>query len=220
MANYIYQKLAEGMAQSENVVYPKMQTYSTYDLKGIIEKIKNGSNTINGTTLTQAVGVLIEVMKNEMPMGHRIKIDGLGVFSLSLGYVDESPATEPAEGNNQSQTSETGDAAKVKYKNICIKGINFKPDPKLLSDMNRDAKFERVMPGVKTPKKSTLTRNERIAKALEIIDEKGFMTLSEYAFATLQCRSNASKDLGEITNDPTSGITSQGKSSHKIWVKN
>lgn len=219
MANYIYQKLPEGMAQSENVVYIKMQTYSTYNLKDIIEKIKNGSNTINGTTLTQAVGVLIEVMKNEMPMGHRIKIDGLGVFSLSLGYADDGPDTGTDEGNNQTQTPEAEDAAKTKNRNICIKGINFKPDPKLLSDLNRNTKFERVMPGVKTPRKNTLTRSERIEKALEIINEKGFMTLSDYSFATRQNKSNASKDLSEITDDPTSGIASSGKSPHKVWVK-
>ena len=55
-----------------------------------------------------------------MPLGHNIKIDGLGVFSLSLGF-DESSPSEKAEMKN------SADAPKTKYRHVCIKDINFKP---------------------------------------------------------------------------------------------
>ena len=144
-------------------------------------------------------------------MGHNIKIDGLGVFSLTLGF-DESSSSEKAELKNSD-----GDP-KTKYRHICIKGINFKPDQKLLQALNKEATFERGEAEVQVPQKSKLTREERISRAKAIIANNGFMTLYDYANATHQSRSVASKDLRQIVADPTSGITTRGTHSHKVWV--
>jgi hypothetical protein len=56
--------------------------------------------------------------------------------------------------------------------------------------------------------------------ARAIIAQKGFMTLYDYAHATLQSRSVASKDLRQIVADTTSGIITYGTHSHKVWVAN
>ena len=44
------------------------------------------------------------------------------------------------------------------------------------------------------------------------------MTLYDYAHATHQSRSVASKDLRQIVAHSTSGITTRGTHSHKVWV--
>ena len=46
------------------------------------------------------------------------------------------------------------------------------------------------------------------------------MTLYDYANATHQSRSVASKDLRQIVADPNSGITTRGTHSHKVWIAN
>ena len=46
----------------------------------------------------------------------------------------------------------------------------------------------------------------------------GYMTLADYAMATGQSKSAASKDLNRLVKDPDSGITARGEHSHKIWV--
>ena len=48
--------------------------------------------------------------------------------------------------------------------------------------------------------------------------KNGFMTLYDYANATHQSRSVASKDLRQIVADPNSGITTRGSHSHKVWI--
>ena len=35
---------------------------------------------------------MMSVIESWMPMGHNIKIDGLGVFLLSLGFDESSPS--------------------------------------------------------------------------------------------------------------------------------
>jgi hypothetical protein len=154
---------------------------------------------------------LVSVMKSWMPMGHNIKIDGLGVFSLTLGF-DESSPSEKAELEN------ADDNPKTKYRHVCIKGINFKPDPKLLQALNKEATFERGEADVQVPQKTKLSLEERLARAKAIIAKNGFMTLYDYANATSQSRSVASKDLRKIVADPTSGITTRGSHSHKVWI--
>jgi predicted histone-like DNA-binding protein len=211
MAKYVLQELPGEMTDGKKIVYPKMQTYSLHDYETVIEHMHDYAGSLSKGTIKAVFDALVSVMESWMPMGHNIKIDGLGVFSLSLGF-DESSPSEKTELKN------TADDPKTKYRHVCIKGINFKPDPKLLQALNKEATFERGEAEVQVPQKSKLTREERISRAKAIIAKNGFMTLYDYANATHQSRSVASKDLRQIVADPTSGITTRGTHSHKVWV--
>ena len=211
MAKYVLQELPGEMTNGKKIVYPKMQTYSLHDYETVIEHMHDYAGNFSEGMIRGVFDALVSVMKSWMPMGHNIKIDGLGVFSLTLGF-DESSPSEKAELKNPD-----GDP-KTKYRHICIKGINFKPDPKLLQALNKEATFERGEADVQVPQKTKLSREERLAKAKAIIEKNGFMTLYDYANATHQSRSVASKDLRQIVAEPNSGITTRGSHSHKVWV--
>ena len=211
MPKYILQELPEEMTDGKKIVYPKMQTYSLHDYETVIEHMRDYAGSFSEGTIKGVFDALASVMESWMPMGHNIKIDGLGVFSLTLGFDESSPSEKEALKN-------ADDNPKTKYRHVCIKGINFKPDQKLLQALNKEATFERGESDVQVPQKTTLTREERIARAKAIIAKNGFMTLYDYANATHQSRSVASKDLRQIVADPTSGITTRGNHSHKVWV--
>ena len=211
MAKYVLQELPEEMTDGKKIVYPKMQTYSLHDYETVIEHMHDYAGSIGEGMIRGVFDALVSVMKSWMPMGHNIKNDGLGVFSLTLGF-DESSPSEKAELEN------ADDNPKTKYRHVCIKGINFKPDPKLLQALNKEATFERGEADVQVPQKTKLSLEERLARAKAIIAKNGFMTLYDYANATSQSRSVASKDLRKIVADPTSGITTRGSHSHKVWI--
>ena len=211
MPKYVLQELPGEMTDGKKIVYPKMQTYSLHDYETVIEHMRDYAGSISDGMIRAVFDALASVMKSWMPMGHNIKIDGLGVFSLTLGF-DESSPSEKAELKN------ADDNPKTKYRHVCIKGINFKPDPKLLQALNKEASFERGEADVQVPQKTTLSREERLARAKAIIEKNGFMTLYDYANATHQSRSVASKDLRQIVADSTSGITTRGTHSHKVWI--
>ena len=213
MANYILKEMAEGMADGHKTLYPKMQTYSLHDYETVIDHMRDYAGSFSEGMIRGVFDALVSVMKSWMPMGHNIKIDGLGVFSLTLGF-DESSPSEKAE------LKKTDDDPKTKYRHVCIKGINFKPDPKLLKALNKEASFERSEVNVQVPQKTKLSREDRIVKAKAIIAKNGFMTLYDYANATHQSRSVASKDLRQIVADANSGITTRGSHSHKVWIVN
>ena len=213
MPKYILLELPGEMTDGKKIVYPKMQTYSLHDYETVIEHMRDYAGSISDGMIRAVFDALVSVMKSWMPMGHNIKIDGLGVFSLTLGF-DESSPSEKAELKN------VDDNPKTKYRHVYIKGINFKPDPKLLQALNKETTFERGEADVQVPQKTKLSREDRLARAKAIIEKNGFMTLYDYANATHQSRSVASKDLRQIVADPNSGITTRGSHSHKVWIAN
>lgn len=211
MAKYILQELPGEMTDGKKIVFPKMQTYSLHDYETVIQHMRDYAGSISEGMIKAVFDALVSTMESWMPMGHNIKIDGLGVFSLTLGF-DESSPSEKEELKN------TDGDPKTKYRHVYIKGINFKPDQKLLQALNKEASFERSEAEVQVPQKTKLTREARLAKAKAIIEKNGFMTLYDYANATHQSRSVASKDLRQIVADPNSGITTRGTHSHKVWI--
>ena len=212
MANYILKEMAEGMADGNKTLYPKMQTYSMHDFETVIKHMRLYGGNISEGIIRAVFDALVSTMESWMPLGHTIKIDGLGVFSLSLGF-DTSTPSEKAELQNKEEEPKT------KYRHVCIKGINFKPDAQLLERLNKEANFDRIQTDVEVAKRTALSREERLAKAHAIIDRQGYMTLTDYANATGQSRSTASMDLRQLVADATSGITTRGTHSHKVWVQ-
>lgn len=215
MANYVLKELPGEMTDGKSVVYPKMQTYSMFDYEKVIDHMCTLSRILNEGIVRAVFDALASEMQSSMPYGHNIKIDGLGVFSLSLGFDTSTPSEK--EIAQQQEWDDDADP-KLKYRHVCIKGVNFKPDPELLKEMNRQATFECVGVDVEVPKESKFSREERLVRAKAIIATQGYMTLADYATATRQSRSAASKDLKQLVADADSGITTRGDHSHKIWI--
>ena len=211
MPKYILQELPGEMTDGKKIVFPKMQTYTLHDYETVIQHLRDYAASFSEGTIRGVFDALVSVMENWMPMGHNIKIDGLGVFSLTLGFDESSPSEKAAQ-------EDASDNPKTKYRHVCIKGVNFKPDQKLLKALNKDTCFERSEADVQVSQKTKLSREERLARAKAIIEKNGFMTLYDYANATHQSRSVASKDLRQIVADPNSGITTRGNHSHKVWI--
>lgn len=218
MPNYVLQEMSEEMGDGKKKVYPRMQTYSLHDFDTVVRHMHEYSGSFSEGAIRGVLDALVTTMKSWMPMGHSIKIDGLGVFSLTLGFDTSTPSEATATKKQKSGNAD--EELKTKYRHVCIKGIRFKPDPQLLQLMNKEATFERTETGVVVPRKTSDSRDERIRKALAIIDKQGYMTLSDYAIATSQSRSTASKDLRQLVSDPSTGITTQGSHSHKVWIRN
>ena len=213
MANFVLQELPEEMSEGKKVVFPKMQTYSLHDYDTVIKNMRTYAGSISDGLIRAVLDALVSTMQSWMPLGHSIKIDGLGVFSLSLGFDTSTPSEKAI-----SQGLQKGETPKAKYRHVCINGINFKPDPKLLKEMNKQATFDRVSTEIVAPKRCKYSREERLEKAKAIIEKYGYMTLTDYALATDQSRSAASNDLKRLVADTDSGITTRGSHSHKVWI--
>ena len=208
MASYVLQKLPNGMGDGESALFPKMQIYTMFDYDKVVELIHSYSPSFSEGVIRGVLDGLTMAMKSALPNGHSVKIDGLGVFSLSLGFCDEKAGTSGEELKR-----------KENYRHVCAKGINFKVDQEMIKDINRESTFERAQPGVQRFERPDSTLEQRMQRAHQLIIDHGYITLSDYAIANHISRSMASRDLKRITSDPASGIIAKGSHSHKVWVK-
>lgn len=189
-------------------IFPKMQVYTEFDYNKVVDLIHTNSPAFSKGTIRGVLDTLAVAMKNYLPMGHTMKIDGLGVFSLSLEFADEK-----AETDNQEEVSEP----KTKYRHVKVKGVNFKVDKHLVDEINKENNFERL-PSNPSPR-SPYTPEERLQRALKHIDKHGFITLQEYSNLNNINYSSASRELSKLTSSSTSPIAPKGSASHKVWVR-
>ena len=211
MANYVIKEMPTGMGNgSEGKVFPKMRVYTEFDDDKVVELIHVNSPAFSQAIVRGVLDTLAVVLKSYLPMGHTMKIDNLGVFSLSLEFADEKSETD-----NQQEAQGTG--PKKKYRHVKAKGVNFKVDKKLVDEINKDNTFERSPSNPTTH--SPYSREERLQRALSHIDKHGFITLQEYANLNKLNYSSASRELAKLVLDPQSGIKAKGAGSHKVWIR-
>ena len=214
MANYVIKEMAAGMGNGkEGRVFPKMQVYTEFDYDKVVELVHTNSPAFSEATVRGVLDTLAVVMKSYLPMGHTMKIDNLGVFSLSLEFADNE--TDTANQQETQETQETG--SKKKYHHVRVKGVNFKVDKRLVDAINKENTFERTTGSPSSP--SPYTPEERLQRALQHIDKHGFITLQEYANLNRLSYSSASRELAKLVLNPSSGIKAKGAASHKVWVR-
>lgn len=207
MAKYKLQEMPDMDESGKRRVYPKMVINRTLDTKDLIEKMKLYRRAFSPSIIEGVVTDLEDMLVEVLSMGYNVKLDGIGAFSLSLGFEDEKPTEIQEEGD------------KMLYRKVGVKGVNFKVAPEMVKRIRRETDLERDMGGVTVLKKKLYTREERIARALQVIERNGYITLTDYAYINNLNRCTASKELREITSDKSSPIDGRGSGSHKVWVK-
>ena len=211
MANYVIKEMPTGMGNgSEGKTFPKMQVYTEFDYDKVVELVHTNSPAFSEATVRGVLDTLAVVMKSYLPMGHTMKIDNLGVFSLSLEFADN-------ETDADSQQEEQNVDSKKKYHHVRVKSVNFKVDKRLVDGINKENTFERTSGNPSSP--SPYTPEERLQRALNHIDKHGFITLQKYANLNRLSYSTASRELSKLVADPHSGIKPKGAASHKVWVR-
>ena len=68
-------------------------------------------------------------------------------------------------------------------------------------------------------RKSELTKEERVAKAIEYLNEHGIMRVANYEELTGLSHNDATKELRDLRFDPTSGISASGNRSALVYFK-
>ena len=207
MPKYTLQEMSDMHKKGERRVYPKLDVYRLLDTDDFVKRMVRYERAIPASIIKAVLSGLRDTLKRVLSEGYTVKIDELGVFSLSLDFADDKPKVMQEEND------------KMAYRRVQVKNVNFKVDPQLLKQLQQDTDLERSMSGVKVIRKSLYTREERIQRALQFIETNGFIHLTEYAYLNNLNRTAASLDLKQICSDPHSPITSSGRGSHKVWVK-
>ena len=207
MAKYILQEMNDVRNTGKRTVYPKIVINQTLTTKEFIDELHKHLRTVDKGVLTGVMCGMADTLASLLSRGNNVTLDDIGTFSMSLKFIDDKPTEIQEEGD------------RMLYRRVGVKDLNFKTAPEMMRSLQMKTKFERVMTGARVLKKNLYTFEQRIENALAIIDEKGHITLGEYAKVNNMSRTTASKELAKITADPEMPIDYTGQASHKIWIR-
>ena len=207
MAKYILQEMNDVRNTGKRTVYPKIVINQTLTTKEFIDELHKHLRTVDKGVLTGVMCGMADTLASLLSRGNNVTLDDIGTFSMSLKFIDDKPTEIQEEGD------------RMLYRRVGVKDLNFKTAPEMMRSLQMKTKFERVMTGARVLKKNLYTFEQRIENALAIIDEKGRITLGEYAKVNNLSRTTASKELAQITADPEMPIDYTGQASHKIWIR-
>lgn len=206
MANYILKEMPDMQKKGKRKVYPKMETYTLKTLDDLAKYIQDLGSPYNPSIIKSVMDILADAAVTWLSNGHTVKIDGWGTFSLSLGFDDKK-------GNELS-----GEKSRMEYRHVKIKSLNFRPDEKMVQKLRRATTLTRSEGGVVQVTKERYTKEERLVRAIQHIEQHGAITLTEYANMNGLSRTVASRELKAFTNAPFYLIKAKGAAPHKTWV--
>ena len=139
MAKYKLQEMPDVHNTGKRKVYPKMVTNRTLSRKEFVKKMQGYHRGISESTTEAVLMDVADMLVNVLSMGYNVNLEGIGTFSLSLGFEDDKP------------TEMQGEEDKMAYRKVGVKDINFKASPELLKSVKQeiDRDLERDMGGVK-----------------------------------------------------------------------
>lgn len=190
-------------------VYPKLVTGRTLSSSEFIDHMHSYNHALSKSVAEAVLTDIRDTLVRLLSMGYNVSLDELGTFSISLGFEDDKP------------TEMQSDNDKMTYRKVGVKNVNFKASPCLIKDLKlqTNRELERETGGVKVIRKELFSREERIARALQAIEENGFISLTDYASLNNLSRTAASLELKEICKEKDSPICSTGRHCHKVWVR-
>lgn len=207
MVNYKLQEMNDLHNSGKRIVYPKVIANRTLSTEELAQKMQEYNMGFPQGTVKGVLEGVAHMMEYMMEMGFKVKLDGIGTFSLSIGFDDE-------------KTNEmASDKDKMLYRDVSVKDVNYKADPKLVNTLKKKTTLDRKQSEVSKLQKTQYSLDQRIKRALKIIDKYGFISLTDYAYINDISRTKASRELKSICEKEDSPLCCCGSGSHKIWVR-
>ena len=202
-AKYIKQEIADLNGTGRTQAYYKMELTPMSFEQFVSQCAREGR-----MEESQILGVLTLVSKKLslcMSEGYSVKLDGIGSFHAKLGVRSDMLQDAFEEGEPTRNA-----------KSITVTGVSYRADPDLIENTRRKCVLEKG--GVSRLRKTTLTLEERIQKAVGFLEKNMFMRGPDYVKLTGLSRSAATKELRQLALNPSSGIASRGSRSQKYYV--
>lgn len=206
MAKYIKQEVPDMRKTGEQKAFYRLKVERNIDFEEFIQKL---CSYHRGISRGEALRVLVsasEVLAELLGKGYSVTLDDLGTFKATIG-LEEGKEMDTIDG----------DETKRNARSLCLDGVNFQADKKLVRNASRHCKLERA--GIVRVSRSPYTKEERLQKALDYLEENKVLKVSQYMELTGQAHTTAACELRAFSRDPSSGIVSVGRRSTVVYIK-
>lgn len=206
MAKYIKQEMPDMKKTGEQKVFYRMKVERNIDFQEFIQQVCSHHK---GITRGEALRVLVsasETLAELLGEGYSVTLDDWGTFKATIG-LEEGKEMDTLDGNETKRNA----------RSLHLNGVNFQADKKLVRNASRRCKLERA--GVVRVNRSPYTKEERLQKALEYLEENKVLKVSQYMELTGLAHTTAANELRTFSRDTSSGIISVGRRPAVVYVK-
>lgn len=205
MTEYIKQEMNDLHGTGENKVYYRMKRNLHFTHAQFLEWLENADPFIT-RHVESVLKHITRQMAVAMALGHSVTIDGLGTFRAGIGVKKG----KEMDGLDEEKPMRNATSLEVN-------DVYYRPDKALIRDINLHCTLKRGK--TQRIRKQKYTREERLTRALDYLEEHATMNIAQYVALTGLSRTAATLELQEFRKDPESGITYIGRGTHKVYIK-
>lgn len=207
MAKYIKQEMPDIRKDGSKKCYYRMQNNGNVSTDKLIRTIcMHGGVGLSESVFRHALEDLADELACKIAEGYTVTLDGIGTFQAAIGVCE-----------GKEMDGIDGDEPKHNAQSLELKGVNYKADRSLVKEAHRRCRLVRA--GTNHVNRSPHTKEERLQMAKDYLSIHPYMRIADYAEMTQLPQSSASLELRTFASDPASGIASNGKATHIVYVK-
>ncbi|MBR1519883.1 MAG: hypothetical protein IJ635_01420 [Bacteroidaceae bacterium] len=202
---YKFRELPDLNGEGKRKIYPHADHYPVIDTDALTREIAEQMGFNSGMT-KGVIDALVNRITHYIEVGHSVKVDGLGVFYVSLGMKDGVKAEELKTDGSRYNTND-----------VTIKKVTFSADRNWMRQLRRTIELEKVGEVAEIAEvKSTV--EERLAALKAYLKEHAYIRVATYAELTGQSHSVAGAELRRFSQDASTGIGFEGTRSTKVYI--
>ena len=206
MAKYIKQEVPDMQKTGKQKAFYRLKVERNVDFEEFIQRL---CSYHRGISRGEALRVLIsasDVLAELLGEGYSVTLDNWGIFKATIG-LEEGKEMDTIDGSESKRNA----------RSLCLDGVNFLADKKLIRNARSHCKLERA--GIVRVSRSPYNKEERLQKALDYLKENKVLKVSQYMELTGQAHTTAACELRAFSRDSSSGIVSVGRGSSVVYVK-
>lgn len=206
MAKYIKQEVPDMQKTGEQKAFYRLKIEHNVDFQEFIEKLCSHHS---GISRGEALRVLVsasEVLAKLLGEGYSVTLDDWGTFKATIG-LEKGKEMDTIDGSESKRNA----------RSLCLNGVSFLADKKLVQQAKRRCKLERA--GIVRIHRSPYDKEERLQKALDYLEKNKVLKVGQYMKLTGLAHTTAACELRAFSQDDSSGIGSVGRGSAVVYVK-
>ena len=206
MAKYIKQEVPDMQKTGKQKAFYRLKVERNVDFEEFIQRL---CSYHRGISRGEALRVLVsasDVLAELLGEGYSVTLDDWGTFKATIG-LEEGKEMDTIDGSESKRNA----------RSLCLDGVNFLADKKLIRNARSHCKLERA--GIVRVSRSPYNKEERLQKALDYLKENKVLKVSQYMELTGQAHTTAACELRAFSRDSSSGIVSVGRGSSVVYVK-
>lgn len=206
MAKYIKQEVPDMLKTGEQKAFYRLKVERNVDFEEFIRKI---CSYHSGISRGEALRVLVsasEVLAELLGEGYSVTLDDWGIFKATIG-LEEGKEMDTIDGNESKRNA----------RSLCLNGVNFLPDKKLVRNARQHCQLERA--GIVRVHRSPYSKEERLQKALDYLGENKVLKVKQYMELTGLAHTTAACELRAFSREASSGIISMGRGPAVVYIK-